>query len=168
MLETLFPGWKFVAMDARGRSGGLALGWKVQSCRCDCSWGLSFGVGLEVWVAKIGKTLMILNIYGPYLNRVSFWDSLFHMDLFEDTEVIMGGDFNLSLGASEVWGPRAAPDILANFFIQSFARKDLLDILPAKIVPTWRNKRAGDQRVAKRLDRFLVAESLAIGVDLVR
>lgn len=118
VLETLLPGWKFVAVDARGRSGGLASGWKVQSCRCDCSWGIFSGVGLEVWDTEIGKTLTILNIYGPYLNRASFWDSFFNMDLFEDTDLILGGDFNLTLGASEVWGPRAASDFLANFFIQ--------------------------------------------------
>ena len=168
VLETLLPGWNFVAMDARGRSGGLASGWKVQSCRCDKSWGINSGVGLVVWDSVLGKALTILNIYGPYLNRASFWDTLFSLDVFEDNDVILGGDFNLSLGLSEVWGPRAAPDALANFFIQAFARNDLLDILPPKIVPTWRNKRAGDQRVAKRLDRFLVAESLALGVDLVQ
>ncbi len=67
-----------------------------------------------------------------------------------------------------MWGPRAHPDALANFFIQSFARKNLLDIVPPKVSPTWRNKRVGDQRVAKRLDRFLVAEVLANGVEVVR
>ena len=99
VLETLLPGWKFVAVDARGCSGGLASGWKVQSCRCDCSWGISSGVGLEVWDVVFGKTLTILNIYGPYLNRASFWDSLFNLDLFDVTDVILGGDFNLTLGA---------------------------------------------------------------------
>lgn len=69
---------------------------------------------------------------------------------------------------SEVWGPRASPDTLANFFIQSFARKNLLDIVPPKMSPTWRNKRVGDQRVAKRLDKFLVAEVFANGVEVVR
>ena len=102
VLETLLSGWKFVAVDARGRSGGLASGWKVQSCRCDCSWGIYSGVGLLVWDSELGKALTILNIYGPYLNRASFWDTLFNLDLFEDTDVILGGDFNLTLGASEV------------------------------------------------------------------
>ena len=80
----------------------------------------------------------------------------------------MGGDFNLTLGYFEVWGSRAVTDSLANFFIHAFARKDLLDIIPPKLTPTWRNKRAGNQRVAKRLDRFLVTEVLALGVDVVR
>ena len=55
-LETLLSGWKFVAVDAKGRSGGLASGWKVQSCRCDCSWGIYSGVGLAVWDSELEKT----------------------------------------------------------------------------------------------------------------
>ena len=69
----------------------VASGWKVQSCRCDCSWGISSSVGLNLWIAEIGKTLTIINIYGPYLNRASFWDSLLNLDFFEDTKIILGG-----------------------------------------------------------------------------
>ena len=123
---------------------------------------------MEVWDAEIGRLITVLNIYGPYLNRVGFWDSLLSMDLFEGREVVLGGDFNLTLGSSEVWGPRAVTDSLANFFIHAFSRKDLLDIIPPKLTPTWRNKIVGNQRVAKRMDRFLVAEVLALGVDVVR
>jgi hypothetical protein len=36
----------------------------------------------------------------------------------------------------------------------------IIDIPPIKILPTWRNMRTGDARVAKILDHFLVHESL--------
>jgi len=168
ILETLLPGWKFVGVDARGRSGGVASGWNMKRCRCDSSWGFQGGVGLDIWDALLGKLVTILNVYGPYLNRAGFWDSLLKMEFFDDRELVLGGDLNLSLGRSEVWGPVAYPDPLANFFIQSFASKNLLDIVPSKVSPTWRNRRVGDQRVAKRLDRFLVSESLANTVEVVR
>ena len=74
-----------------------------------------------MWDAQIGKVVTILNVYGPYLNRADFWDSLLKMEIFDDRELVLGGDLNLSLGVSEVWGPKAFPDALANFFIQSFA-----------------------------------------------
>ena len=32
ILESLLPGWKFVAIDECGCSGGLALGWNLKSC----------------------------------------------------------------------------------------------------------------------------------------
>jgi len=34
-LEALYPGWCFDALDARGRSGGLEIGWRSQACRCE-------------------------------------------------------------------------------------------------------------------------------------
>ena len=85
-----------------------------------------------------------------------------------DRDVILGGDFNLSLGCAEVLGPKVVPDVLANYFIQSFTRRDLLDIDPVKLVLTWRNRRFGENRIAKRLDHFLVADWLAHEVELVR
>ena len=51
-------------------------------------------------------------------------------------------------------------DSLAGYFVQKLAEKGLLDIEPVKIKPTWRNNRSGEARVAKRIDRFLVAKSL--------
>ena len=41
-----------------------------------------------------------------------------------------------------------------------------MDLCPLKIMPTWRNKRSGDQAVLKRLDRFLVSKNL-ISSDLI-
>jgi hypothetical protein len=35
-----------------------------------------------------------------------------------------------------------------------------LDITPKKLNPTWMNMHTGEARVAKRIDRFLVAEAL--------
>ena len=53
--------------------------------------------------------------------------------------MILGGDFNFSLGHNEVWGPHAQVDSLAGFFVQKLVEKGLLDIEPVKLKPTWRN-----------------------------
>jgi len=82
--------------------------------------------------------------------------------------VILGGDLNLTLGAAEIWGPRAIPDSLADFFISSFSRGGLVDVEPTKLHATWRNRRTGDNRVAKRLDRFLMDERLLDTFHFVR
>lgn len=39
MLYYLLPGWVFLVLDARGRSGGLATGWRSVSCQISNSWG---------------------------------------------------------------------------------------------------------------------------------
>ena len=43
-----------------------------------------------------------------------------------------------------------------------------MDIEPQKITPTWSNHRVGDERVAKRLDIFLLVEEFLDSFDLVR
>jgi hypothetical protein len=65
-------------------------------------------------------------------------------------------------------GPKGYPDTLSIFFIHAFERRGLLDIEPNKLNLTWRNRRNGDGRVAKRLDRFLVAEHLVDSLYLIR
>lgn len=106
ILEAMLPGWKFVGLDARGRSGGVASGWNLKRCWCNFSWGIASGLGLEVWEAQVGRMITILNIYGPYLNRVGFWDSLLSMDLFSGQDVILGGGILISL-----WDLRNSGDL---------------------------------------------------------
>ena len=80
--------------------------------------------------------------------------------------LILGGDLNLTMSNSEVWGKNARVDSLGPYFRHMFEQKGLVDVAPVKIMPTWRNKRSGDQEVSKRLDRFLVLE-LLIGSNLI-
>jgi hypothetical protein len=37
---------------------------------------------------------------------------------------------------------------------------NLLDIEPTKFKPSWRNNRVGEDNIAKRLDRFLIKDTL--------
>ena len=157
-LENWLPGWSFVTLDAKGRSGGLAVGWKHNCVKLINSWGSEAVLGVEVFSAELGVSLSVINVYGPYLNRAPFWDSLLHNPMVQGDSVVLGGDLNFSLGHNEVWGPHAQVDSLARFFVQKLIEKGLLDIEPVKIKPTWRNNRCGAARVAKRIDRFLVAE----------
>ena len=57
---------------------------------------------------------------------------------------------------------------MAPFFTNDFSCHDLLDIAPINLSPTWQNKRKGENRVTKRLDRFLIADILVLECDLVR
>jgi hypothetical protein len=51
-------------------------------------------------------------------------------------------------------------DPLAIFFKEIFLKNHLVDILPADVVPTWRNGRIGEDEISKRLDRVYVSEDL--------
>eukprot|EP00253_Pinus_taeda_P012218 PITA_12218 len=82
--------------------------------------------------------------------------------------MIMGGDLNFSLGRAEAWGPSAREDPLAEFFLNLISENNLIDPSPIKLKPTWRNRRMGEDWIAKRLDRFLVVESLTSKVPMIR
>ena len=109
---------------------------------------------------------MILNVYGPFYDKKTFWDRLAGFGALDIPNLILGGDLNLTLNNNESWGKNARPDALAPFFTHLFKQKSLIDLAPIKHMPTWRNRRSGDQTVSKRIDRFLVSDSL-IWSDLI-
>ena len=104
-LESWLPGWSFVTLDVRGRSGGLAVGWRKCCVKLVNAWGLDSVLGLELFSEELGLLLSMINVYGPYVNRPMFWDSLLQNPMVTGDSLILGGDFNFSLGQSEVWGP---------------------------------------------------------------
>ena len=101
VLLYLFPGWDFVVLDAKGRSGGVATGWRVASCRLLNSWGSDFCLGIDVYFQELSVEFQILNVYDPYLNREVYWDKVFSSSLLRHDMVILGGDLNFSLGSVE-------------------------------------------------------------------
>lgn len=72
----------------------------------------------------------------------------------------MGGDLNFSLGTAEIWGPKEAPCPLSDLFIHQFDLSGMVDVEPPKLNPTWRNRWVGEDRISKRMDKFLVGEDL--------
>ena len=49
---------------------------------------------------------------------------------------------------------------LSGYFSRMLEKKEILDIELVKLNPTWTNKRIGNVRICKRLDRFLVSEDI--------
>ena len=107
-----------------------------------------------------GDLVDVFNIYGPYINRIPFWDNIFSLDLFCGELDVIGGDLNFSLGQAEVWGPFARPDLHSDYFTQKLIERNWLDIELVRLKPTWHNNRCGDGRVEKHLDHFLVSENM--------
>ena len=72
----------------------------------------------------------------------------------------MAGDLNFTLSSAEVWGCKARLDPLASFFPQLISCNKLVDLAMNLSGPTWKIGRSGDAGISKRLDRFLLSESL--------
>eukprot|EP00253_Pinus_taeda_P030442 PITA_30442 len=167
-LYSLFPGWTFTALDALGHSGGLAISFKQGRLKVLNSWGLSYALGLEILSPDFDLPFLVINVYGPCQGRVSFWNDFLSKELLKNKKLLLGGDLNFSLGVAEAWGPNAREDSLADFFLKSLQTHNLIDVNIIKAKPTWRNRRTGEERIAKRLDRFLINESLASYIPLFR
>ena len=99
-------------MDVRGRSGGLEIGWNARNIKVLNVWGMESVLGLNFKAMELGDIYNVVKIYGPYLNRISFWDNLFNNSLLRGELLIIGGDLNFSLGQAEVWGPHARAYLL--------------------------------------------------------
>eukprot|EP00253_Pinus_taeda_P010845 PITA_10845 len=168
MLKSLLPGWVFIAMDASGHSGGLAFGFKEGRVKVINHWGMKNVLGMEVLSPDFTFPITLVNIYGPCQGREYFWEELMTKTVMKSPLMIMGGDLNFSIGRAEAWGPSAREDPLSDFFFNLITKNNLIDPSPIKLKPTWRNRRIGEDRIAKRLDRFLLAESLSSKVPMIR
>jgi hypothetical protein len=87
-------------------------------------------------------------------------DPYFSVWFIEREGIIVGGDLNFTLSTREVWGIHARSDPLSDFFTSHIQSSGLVDVQPTKLTPTWRNGRARTDGIAKRLDHFLLDDSL--------
>lgn len=114
---------------------------------------------MDIFLGELGCPICIINIYGPNLDRMTFWKKFLGSNHITSATVL-GGDFNFSLGVGESLGHHAQPDPISeqmNMLIDSYR---LVDIPMNKKVPTWHNRRTGEATLGRRLDRFLVHEDL--------
>eukprot|EP00253_Pinus_taeda_P025314 PITA_25314 len=105
---------------------------------------------------------------GRMKGRVNFWNELLSKSIVKSNYLVMDGDLNFSIGSAEAWGPSTREDPLSDFFLNSLISNNLIDVNPIKLKPTWRNRRVGEARVAKRLVRFLISEELTSRISSFR
>ena len=150
------PNWRVAAIDANGLSGGILTAWNPAFGDFDAFVTVA-GLLLDGFVRGFGEKISILNVYGPYRDRQTFWTEVDESRLLARPNLILGGDLNLTLGPTEIWAGTTLEDTLSSFFKELFIRYNLIDIPLLKAGPTWTNGRRGAKNVSKRLDRFLVA-----------
>ena len=65
-LEKLIKGWKFEFVDAKGKSGGFLLGWKVNCFLFKNVWVVFSDIGISLYSIELEMNLWYINIYGLY------------------------------------------------------------------------------------------------------
>ena len=109
---------------------------------------------------ETGLNFTLLNVYSPFYERKTFWEKIKAEGVLNQPNVILGGDLNLTLTARESWGENTRQGSIALYFQKKFEKEHLVDVMPIKLEPTWRNKRGGLQAISKTMDRFLIKDSL--------
>eukprot|EP00253_Pinus_taeda_P005167 PITA_05167 len=82
--------------------------------------------------------------------------------------MVLSGDLNFSIGSVEALGPAARVDPLSEFFVNAITSHNLIDVNLIKLKPTWRNRRVGEAKIVKRLNRFLLSEDLTTNIPIFR
>jgi exonuclease III len=166
-MHSLRPNWFSCVVNSVGNSGGLMVSWDpnffdlVLFLTCG-------GILLSGICLATRRQFSILNVYGPCVERKTFWECLGSSGLLAQKSLILAGDFNLTLSSGEIWGGARSSGSLEGYFKTFFQSNRLIDIAPGKLVPTWRNSRAGTEYIAKRLDRTLISEDLLDSVGIYR
>lgn len=155
----LFPAWNICGLNADGTFGGLLVAWNSSKASFK-PYVTIVGILLEGIFLGLQRPIKILNIYGPYNLREVFWDNVVCSGLLSDPHLILAGDLNFTLSPNEVWGLGHLSDPLSGYFQKIFVDALLVHIVPSVLVPTWFNGRHGKAGLAKRLDRFFMAEGL--------
>ena len=84
-------------------------------------------IGVEVSSLELVSNITLVNIYGPCADRVGYWNNLFEKYFMKGSNLIVGGDLNLSLVILEAWCPNARTDPLADFFLKKLWEGNLID-----------------------------------------
>lgn len=92
----MFPGWHMAVQDAEGLFGGELFMWdpNIPSFKAYDFFG---GIILSSHLRGFNKRLHFVNLYAPYLNMASFWKRMICSGIFQLENLVIAGDFNLTL-----------------------------------------------------------------------
>ena len=118
------------------------MAWSPSMLKTD-SKKLESTIETQLFDKETGLNFTLINVYSPFYERKNFWEKIKAEGVFNQPNVILGGDLNLTLTARESWGEKARQDSLALYFQFFFEKEHMADVIPIKLEPTWRNKRGG-------------------------
>ena len=97
----LCPGWEYCAISSSGLSGGILAAWNPHRFKVK-SFHTVAGILLKGRIRGSSFSLSLLNCYGPYANRESFWETVVQGGLLNLPNMVLAGDLNLTLNGFEV------------------------------------------------------------------
>lgn len=160
------PSWAICSVNSVRTSGGILVSWDPSLFELTpfISAGDILLTGSNI---LIKREITLLNVYGPCTARKSFWNEVKDSGILSANNLIMAGDFNIILDSEEAWGATNT-GFIDDFFKDLFSSKNIIDIKPSKLTPTWRNGRLGQHVISRRLDRVMISEDLLSDIVFYR
>ena len=85
-MELLLSGWTFSSVDAKGKLGGLFVGWRNRYLLFLNSWAMDSRLCVSLYSTELKLELCFFNVYGPYVEREGFWNNLLDFVSFNCTQ----------------------------------------------------------------------------------
>lgn len=123
----------FHALDASGRSGGISIGFWNKTMDLGNIWGGRGFLGMDIFSRALETEIRVMNVYGPCMDRATFWRSLLNSHFMQADNIILGGDLNFLLGFSESWGHSAQVDGLSDTISALLEQHQWVDIPSSRI-----------------------------------
>ena len=119
MVKQSIKDWGMNSSDLDCHLGGTIIAWSP-SLNLISVKRFRIVMGIELEDSETGKHFMVLNIYGPFYDRKTFWERLESSGALDFPHLIIGGYLNLTLPRNEAWGKNTRLDSLGPFFRHIF------------------------------------------------
>jgi len=151
--------WSFSSIESKRIYGGLITAWSLRFKAISSS-QIPSGIIIDVVDNYLNCPFRIINLYGPYENKINFWNGVTNLGVLNSHNIILGGDLNFTLSLKEVWGAHLHQDPHESFFSHWIEKNHLIDLAPQKNSQTWCNGKNGDALVTKYLQCFLISKGM--------
>lgn len=155
--------YEVMGQDAIGTAGGLTIMWNPEELIFENWTSLPRILTSSCRVIGSAERVLITRVYGPHTrgDREIFIKNVKEArGLYPEMPWIIGGDFNLIRTLDEKKGGIRRTDQFMDMFNDIIAEQRLVDMQTINGIFTWNNRRGGKNRLASRLDRFLLSESI--------
>ena len=115
LFDFMKAGWEFCAIDASGLSRGILSAWNPRLVRCK-AYHSFVGILLTACFRGLDSVFSIVNCYGPYANKIAYWDFVVVGGIFNYPNHILAGDLNFTISDLEIWGEHARMDHHSLYF----------------------------------------------------
>ena len=154
-----------VSIEASGRSGGILLAWKEELFNLLRTWRGRHVAAPCLKSRRDGTVLAVASVYGPTNSsrREELWEDLRQLQgVFPETQLLIGGDFNITLRANDRPNGGGGRDPGSSQFQEELDLLSLAEMGPLDHRFTWSGPSS-----QLRLDRFLCSVELLAAFPLV-